>query len=118
MITRRLDTNHDMTFGQGLANFAIEAEATAQRVYTRLQLLNGEWFLNTDAGIPYLQEILVKPENLPLAESLIKKTILQTDGIQEITAFDMIFDRATRKLDIAATVTNEFGTTQNIKVRI
>lgn len=116
MQVRRLDRNHDMTFGRGLSNIARDDEAVAQRVRTRLYLLFGEWFLNTDAGVPYLQKITAKPADLFYTESVIKKTILDTEGIAAITGFSMDFDRNTRKLSIEAAVTNIYGTTANVVV--
>ena len=116
MIVRRLDDNHDMTFGRGIADMARDDEATAQAVKTRLLLLKGEWFLDTDAGVPYLQQIAVKPANLPLAEAIIKQTILETEGIEALRSFSMTFDRDTRRLTIQATVTNIYGSVVNIKV--
>lgn len=116
MIVRRLDDSHDMTFGQGIANMADEAESVAQRVYTRLLLLFSEWFLDTDAGVPYLQDVTIKPANMPLAEAVIKRTILETDGVLEIRSFNMTLDRETRRLTVSATVANVYGTTSNIKV--
>jgi hypothetical protein len=116
MLVRRLDEGHDMTFGQGVANYARDDEATAQAVKTRLLLLFNEWFLDTQAGVPHLQEIMVKPSNLPLAESIIKRTILDTEGVVELRSFGMTFDRETRRLTIQATVANTYGTTANIKV--
>lgn len=116
MIVRRLDDNHDMTFGQGLANFAADAESVAQRVQTRLLLLLNEWFLDTDAGVPYLQELMTKPANLPLAEAEIKRAILETDGVAVIRSFSLSLNRDARRLTVAATVTNIYGTTTNIKV--
>ncbi|MHB0973965.1 MAG: hypothetical protein ACYC0P_06960 [Thiobacillus sp.] len=105
-----------MTFGQGVANYARDEEATAQAVKTRLLLLFNEWFLDTSAGVPYLQQIMVKPPNLPLAEAIMKRTILLTEGVAEIRSFGMTFDRETRRLGIQATVVNIYGTVSNIKV--
>lgn len=116
MIVRRLDDNHDMTFGRGMADMARDEEATAQAVKTRLYLLLGEWFLDTDAGVPYLQQIMTKPANLPLAEAIIKRTILETEGVQSMRLFNMAYDRDTRRLTIQATVTNIYGSVVNIKV--
>ena len=116
MQVRRLDENHDMTFGNGLANMAVDAEAFAQNVKTRLLLLQGEWFLDTDAGVPYLQEIMVKPANLPLVEAIIKRTILETEDALEIRSFSMNLNGNTRKLEIAATVSNVYGSIANIRV--
>jgi hypothetical protein len=118
MIVRRLDQNWDMTFGQGLSNYVKDQTAVAQAVRSRLFLLRGEWFLDVDAGIPYLQEIAVKPSNLSLAESYIKQEIIDTDGVQELTSFDMNFDPNTRTLNMAITVTTIYGTTENIEARV
>lgn len=115
MLTRRIEKTWDMTFGFGLANYAARAEAVAQSVRTRLQLIQGEWFLDTSAGVPYLAQICVKPANLPLAESLIKATILETEGVATLEAFDMTFDANTRRLNISATVTTIYGETTNIQ---
>lgn len=116
MILRRLDENHDMTFGQGIGNFATNQEATAQAVRTRLLLLEEEWFLDTEAGVPWLQRVMVKPADLPLVEALIKAEILGTEGVQSIESFSMAFDPNTRALEIAVTVKNIYGSIQNIRV--
>jgi len=118
MRVRRLDAFHDMTFGYGQSNIADTQEATAQKVMTRLYLLRGEWFLDTDAGVPYTQEIGgVKPAPLQYTDAVIKETILQTEGVAEITEYTSSLSPE-RVLSIQATVTTIFGTTENIKVRL
>jgi len=116
MLTRRLDSNHDMTFGQGLANYAKDQEAVAQNVKTRLLSIMGEWFLDDGFGVPYLSDICINPANIPLAESLIRQSILGTMGVKEITSFDLLFSHETRKLSIAVNLTTVYGTIENIKV--
>ncbi len=107
-----------MTFGRGLASLARNQEATAQRVKTRLYLLRAEWFLDVDAGVPYIQRITVKPTDLFYTESIIKKTVLETEGVSEITSFGMDYNRDTRKLLVTMTVTTIYGTTADIRVDI
>ncbi len=116
MLVRRLDGNHDMTFGHGIADMAVQAEACAQNVKTRLLLLQQEWFLDTDAGVPWLQDIMVKPANLLVAQAEIKRCILQTDGVQAIERFDLLFDSQTRKMTVVAALKTIYGTVNNIKV--
>lgn len=116
MLVRRIDEHHDMTFGHGIADMAVEAEACAQRVKTRLLLIQEEWFMDISAGVPWLQNIMVKPGNVTLAESIIKRTILQTEDVAELRSFTMTFDRNTRRMTISATVANVYGSVANIKV--
>lgn len=116
MRVRRLDANHDMTFGRGLGNIAKEAEAVAQRVKTRLYLLQGEWFLDTDAGVPYLQKIATKPVDLNYAESILKQTILETEGVDSISNWSASLNRDTRRFSITCTVSTIYGSTVNIQV--
>lgn len=116
MILRRLDEKHDMMFGQGLTAYCRNQEATAQSVRTRLLLIEEEWFLDIEAGLPWLQRVMVKPANLALTEALIKQTILETEGILSIESFTMTFDRNSRALTINVSVRNIYGTVQNIRV--
>lgn len=118
MITRRLSPTWDMTFGNGLSNYARDAEATAQAVKTRLQLLREEWFLDTSAGVPYLQEICTKPANLPLAQSLIKQTILDTEGVREIVSFDLSVSTETRRMSVYTQVRTIYDDISTIKVNL
>lgn len=116
MLTRRLTDSHDMSFGTGIADYSTEAEACAQNVKTRLLLLMGEWFLDTGTGVPYLNDIMIRPANMPVVESIIKKTIIETEGVATMTDFQMSVDRNTRRLSIQATVTTIYGSVANIKV--
>lgn len=118
MLVRRLSTDWDMTFGRGLANFARDAEATAQAVKTRLQLLRSEWFLDTSAGVPYLQDICVKPSDIPLAESIVKQTILETEGVAEIVDFTSEFHPGTRKFSIFARVRTIYDDISTIRASL
>lgn len=116
MLTRRLDNTWDMSFGKGMNNFARDAEATGQKVKTRLLLLRAEWFLDTSAGVPYLQQIMVKPADLPLAESLIKQCILATEGVLEIISFTMTLNPENRKLSVETSIRTTYDDISTIKV--
>jgi hypothetical protein len=118
MLARRMTPDWDMQFGQGLANYAANAEAVAQRVKARLQLLRGEWFLDTDAGVPYLTEIVGRPADLPRAAALLKQAILDTEGVAELSAFDLALNRETRKLTVTATAATIYGDNTTIKVSL
>lgn len=113
MLVRRLDQNHDMMFGYGLQNFATEQEACMQNVKTRLYILRGEWFLDTDAGVPYLQSIMgIKPPDFPLTESIIKQRILQTTDVVALANFELLFDRNTREANVRSDIITIYGQQQ------
>lgn len=76
-------------------------DAIAQHVAIRLQLFQGEWFLDTRVGVPYYQSILVKNPDLVLVRSIIRTAILSTPGITGLDSFDLDFDAATRALTVA-----------------
>lgn len=93
----------------GNLDMVIDAEAVGQHARQRLMTFEEEWFLDTTAGVVWLQEIMGRPENLPLAEGVIKAEILDTDGVTGISSFAIRFDRVTRKLEVSrATVRTEY----------
>ena len=85
------------------------AEAVGQHASQRLQAFEGEWFLDTTAGVPWLERILGRKVDLPLAESVMKAEIMDTDGVTGIEAFDLRFDHKPRRLNLVrATVATEY----------
>jgi len=115
---RRLDQNNDLTFGKGSANYASGSESTEQRLLCFLRLILGEWFLDTDRGIPWIQaeDSDVKPilgangpRDLGYAEALVKAGILGIEGVASLTSFQMAFDTATRALSINAVILDDDG---------
>ena len=73
-----------------------DALAIGQHARQRLQTFEGEWFLDTTAGVPWLDRILGRAYDPALAEAVVKAEILYTDGVTEITSFSVSFDRERR----------------------
>lgn len=118
---RKLDESGDVMFGRGLQSFHVGSAATVQRVRTRLLLILGEWFLNTDEGTPWwenedsiAQPIMGVPRNLGYAEAVLKARILGTDGVASLESFSLSMNGETRKLSVSATVTDDDGVTGTI----
>lgn len=74
------------------------SDATRQRLLQALRFFRGEWFLDLSRGVPYYQNILVKNPNPLIIESVLKQTILDVQGVLELTQFDLNYDNSTRKL--------------------
>mgnify|MGYP000135562922 FL=1 len=53
----------------------IDAEAVGQHAKQRIKAFSGEWFLNSDVGVPWLSDILGRNYDPVLSESIIKSVI-------------------------------------------
>ncbi|WP_158780590.1 hypothetical protein [Pantoea sp. BAV 3049] len=108
---RREDADGDYTFGQGDDTWLINSpETVAQAVKTRFLLWYGQWFLDTTEGTPWIQSVLGKqrPEVYNLA---IRQRILETQGVNSITAFDTTLNTSSRRVIFTATIDTIYGTT-------
>lgn len=76
------------------------AKAVGEHVRQRLMTYSGEWFLDTTAGVPWLEQIMGRGYDPALAEAVVKAEILDTDGVREITSFSIAFDNELRRLRI------------------
>lgn len=72
----------------------------AQNLAIRLRFIQGEWFLNILAGIPYYQYFFIKNPNQIQVESFLKNEIASTRGVTNITSFSSNFDGIRRKFSV------------------
>jgi hypothetical protein len=108
MRVRRL-IDGDLMLGHGLKDYIIDTpEAVSQRLYTRLNLWRGEWFLDTSQGTPWNDEVLGK-SSIYDAILEIKNVILETEGVKEITDFSHAFNGTKRALSFYAKVDTIYG---------
>lgn len=78
----------DVVFENGKTLVVSEAgDNVAQRLYIMLRTFAGEWYLNTDHGVPYLQSILGKKVTTKAIDLIFQQRILAEDGVQEIVEF-------------------------------
>lgn len=95
------DDIHDLHL-DGDGNLAIcrNTEAVGQHARQRVMTYEGEWFLDTSAGVPWLQQILGKKPDVvqTLAEAVIKTEIMETAGVIGIDGLTLSYDRYVRKL--------------------
>ncbi len=94
--------NGDMVIVDGLA-------AIGQHVAIRLRSFKGEWFLNQNFGVSYLQEVLGKGTPATRLRAIFQEIILGTDGIASVDSMDLDYDGATRTLTITFQATTDSG---------
>lgn len=80
-----------------------------QRLQIRLNTFLDEWFYNASVGLPYYTEILTQRYDKFLVESVIRREILDTQGVLELTSFSSTFNAKERKLDFNFNVTTSKG---------
>lgn len=105
-----LDSNNELLLDGTRIARVVDGAQVVQAVRSRLLFYLGEWLLDTTAGVPYTQQIFVKPANLPRVESLLKTEILQTDGVAELISFSLVFDRTTRQVSVQFRARTTFDT--------
>lgn len=84
-------------------------DAIKQKVKLRLRFFLGEWFLNTSEGVAWRQNILIKNPNITVVNTLIKKAILGTEGIDGLLSFELITNNSTRTLTINFKAQTNYG---------
>lgn len=78
----------------------IDSEAVGQHARQKLMTYYREWFLNTEVGVRWLQDIMGKDFDPGLSEAMVKAEILDTDGVVSIEGFSVSFARIRRELVI------------------
>lgn len=112
-------TTHDIIIdNQDLTLFTTEEELTTQRVKINLLNFKGEWFRDINAGVPYLQSIFGKRGTQTTATSFLKNTIVQTLGIESITAFEYELDNNRNFKVVFSAITSSGTILENITVEI
>lgn len=118
MRVRAQDANGDYTFGRGLGNFLVNSPAAvAQLVQTRLLLMQGEWFLDKTAGMPWATQV-IGTGTKPFYDVAIQNEILNTVGVTSIANYSSVLNAAKRSLVVTATVVTQFGAAQPITVPV
>jgi hypothetical protein len=109
---RRLSESWDYTFGNGQGNYLSAIDAVGQAIRSRLLLFLGEWWMDTNDGLPLWQAILGIPgsgNNKVVVDRLIVERILGTPNVTSITGIDSTYDPDTRAYGFTAQVDTVYG---------
>lgn len=109
MRVRAVDKNGDMTFGFGAQNFLIDnVQLVKQKILTGLLLWQGQFFLDTSAGMPWQTKVLGFSQQ-SIYDAAIRQQIRSTKGVTGITQYSSSFISSTRVLSVTVTVSTLFG---------
>lgn len=100
---------HDIIVGDYDLPIVRGVDLIRQRLKQRLLTIQGEWFLNTEIGLPWFQELSQKGIEDDRVTALIMRTIAETEGVDEILEFDLGINRKDRRLRVDFRVTSPAG---------
>lgn len=84
--------------------FVSGTNEVVQRLVTRLKRELGEWFLNTDAGLPWFQDgsgmLGSKPHTKRSIDLLVRREALGTAGVERIIKMNSLFLSGTREYSL------------------
>jgi hypothetical protein len=110
MLDFALTKDHDLDTSALDLTLVDGAKQVRQQLDIKLKLWKGEWFLDTDFGTPYIQDILGKQLTLSGVLAALRVSILEVEGVRSITEFDYTFTTQTRKLTVSFEVDTVYGT--------
>lgn len=94
-------TTHDLALdASGNLKVVTDNEAIAQHVKQRLLFYRGEWFLDVLSGVPWFQDVFVRPHNPVVIESVIKREILDTPGVAALQSFSLDINERKRSIEV------------------
>ena len=94
-------------------------EEILQRIKIRLRFFKDEWFLNSEHGLPYFEDILgSKNLDLNIVESILREQILDVEGVREIIESSIDYDENERKVQYSVNIVsiNNSVITENLVV--
>lgn len=91
------------------AHLVTGAEAIRQRILLKLSIWKGEWFLDSDVGMPYVDEILGKRGALDLLRRMVKKKVEETPGVIQVTKITVNMSAAYRNASVYVEFDTKFG---------
>ncbi len=80
MRVRSITSDGDWTFGKGKANYLTGSKAISQNVKTRLRSFLGDWYLNLDHGIDWIN-LLGNLNTEKKITRAVEKTVLKTEAL-------------------------------------
>ena len=105
----KLTPTHDLDLTNSSPSIIGGREAIAQHLNCRLRFIQGEWFRDLRAGVPYFDRILIRGYNDADVLQLIRAEIAETPGITGIRTLEIDVDPETRKVTITGSATSIDG---------
>ncbi len=114
-----LGDDGDLDLSSGDLYFRTGTEAVRQAARLALGFYAGEWFLDSNAGLPYHEvdatgviaptPILTKSPNVPVIRAIMRARLEQVQDVRDVISFDCEFDPGTRIMDVSFHLDTVYG---------
>lgn len=83
------EETHDIVFNNNIVTVTTEQkQSVAQLLKIKLLTFLGEWFLDTDNGVPYYQQIFGKVRSKAAVDAIFRQKISEEPEVVEIVEFE------------------------------
>ena len=91
---------NDISHEDGLIKYTKNEDEVIQRIRTCLRRIEGEWFLDINAGLPYFGGQMLGGKDLEYVKLLIREEILSIKGVEKINDINIIMDTKNKKVSV------------------
>ena len=91
---------NDIIHNGGLIGYVNIDNEVIQRIRTCLRRIEGEWFLDTSAGLPYFGGQMLGGKDLEYVKLIIREEILAIQEVSKITNINILLDKQTKKCSV------------------
>lgn len=109
------EATHDIVFlNDGNTPVTVDvSDGLKQRLKIKLLTFRGEWFLNTNYGTPYFQEIFGKKRKKATVDAIFRRLILEDSDVSNMLEFSS--ELTNRRYSLSFKVRSVSGTTLEIE---
>lgn len=105
MIAIQLDpATHDIDLSQRTMTLSSGNELLRQRIIQKLRLIQGEWFLNRNIGLPWNDILRSKRISEAGLQQFILQALASVQGVETVDALDVLIDARERTASISFSV--------------
>jgi len=91
-----------------------ELEFLAQVVRHELSIFLGEWYLNTEKGLPYRPQTARKSEHRSILETALRAKLISIKGIKRVVEFAPQYDKKERLYEVAIAAETNVGLLETV----
>ena len=95
---------NDIAHQDGVITFYTGEDETIQSIRTCLRRIEGEWFLDINAGLPYFGGQMLGGKDLEYVKLLIREELLRIEGVQKVTEINILLNKDTKKVSVYAEI--------------